>query len=529
MLFDHIPDQVIAQMKPRVLLQQPGFWIYRQKRLVGLFIINSIIILALWPYIFPEGAGDSIASLNLLCWIIIIIMFLGAGWIAFATSKVEVEEAFAREIKKHTDIEYLKLKNLDRNEVLLTEVRDLLPRNNSPLLSMPRLAEHVIKNAEDRKFDSSMIIMQPYREEALNDVFKINGLQKASLQLGIVGTFLGLIAAFIEMGTSGSDIMEALPQIVEALKYSFSSSIAGLVAALSISMGILLILKRQQEAYYRSMEESTDSLIRLCRNSRNKDAFLNSFDQMKETVDQVYNGVENQTAKLQVQTQTISDGIRRLTNTKTEFEGFLNKITEVEGEFIGEMRHIYDKLSPEVTSRELRRSLNDAVKGISTSLDENLITAIKKYHTLNENLEKLGDNLGQMESRLEKQVVDYEVHSKEIRNLQKELHDFVLNFTGKQDDFVNKITGNHVAAKLLESVETVGKQVSVKQSKDLEKVTKNMEKLTSELKSYNKLVKQDLEEQTPFLAMRSMMTGLIIFINSSVKYIFQLLKRLFKS
>ena len=361
-----IPGKQLATMRPESLIVNLGFWIYHQWQLLAMMGLSILAVVFLWPFIFPDG--ESVASLKFLSWIIIFIMFVGNVWIAFATAKIEVDDAYAATVKKEADKELGELKSKKKERFLLENVRKFLPGNPSQLLSMPRLAEHIIKNAEDRKFDSSMIIMQPYREEALNDLFKINGLQKASLQLGIVGTFLGLIAAFIQMGGNITDIKVALPQIVDALKYSFSTSIAGLIAALSISMGVLLILKRRQESYYRTMEESTDSLIALCRNAINKDVFLNSFDQMKETVDQVYKGVENQTDKLQIQTRTISNGINRLTETKTEFEGFLSEITKVEGKFIGEMRSIYDKLSPEATSAELKRSLHDAIKGINRGL-----------------------------------------------------------------------------------------------------------------------------------------------------------------
>lgn len=522
---DRISSSSVARMSPTTLIQQPKFWLTHQNIVLALIVGAIIFIIFLWPYIFP--AGESAASLSALCWMIIGIMFVGIGWIAFATAKVEVDSAYAEEIKKQADYEYKKLKNIDKGEFPLKDVRGFLPKNDSPLITMPRLAEHIIKNAEDRKFDSSMIIMQPFREEVLNDVFKINGLQKASLQLGIVGTFLGLIKAFIEMGDSGDEIMKALPMIVDALKYSFSTSIAGLVAALSISMGILFILKRQQEAYYRSMEESTDSLIRLCRNATNKDVFLSEFHQVKETADQIHKSVEKQTARLNSHTDSISQGIFRLTETKTQFEGFLNEITRVEGDFIGEMRTIYDKLSPETTSAELKRSLNDAVKGISDGLQTNLVHAIQEYQVLNTNLNRMGENMVEMEKRLSKQVIDYESHSKELRALQKGLHEHVKSLTDRQTEFVERITGQHISASLLGSIESVGKDISNKQSADLTRVIHNMNKLENELNNYNKMVKHELDQQTPYSALKVMVSTAITFVRSSVSYVYSLVKQLF--
>jgi len=520
-----LSNHLVAKMRPQNLMKQPQFWLFHQWRILVLIVSVIGAIAFLWPFIFPKG--DSVANLTILCWIIILIMFIGIGWIGFAASKVEVDEAVAVEIQKVTDEEFEKLKNREKEQIELSVVRSLIPKNISALITMPRLSEHIIKNAEDRKFDSSVIIMQPYREEILNDIFKINGLQKASLQLGIVGTFLGLIAAFIELGDSGQEITAALPQIIDALKYSFSTSIAGLVGALSISMGVLLILKRQQESFYRTMEEATDSLIRVCRNARNKDVFLNSFDQIKESVDQVQNEVDNQTKKLQIQTRTISDGINRLTETKTEFEGFLGEITKIEGKFITEMRDIYHKLSPETTSAELKRSLSDAVSGISASLNQNLTHSINEYNTLNQNLAVMGENLGQMEERLSKQSIDFEAHSQELRTLQKGLHEYVKKLSDRQDHFVDQITGNHVSTVLVNSVESVGEELSKKQSKDLTRVITNMQSLEKELNYYNKLVKKELEQQTPYTAMQTLVYSVVTLARTSVKYVFTLVRNLF--
>ena len=527
-----ISSENLAVMQPAKLVLQPQFWLGHQWRVLILLLGSIGIIITLNTYIFPSGGENQ--AFWVLSWLIVLIMFIGVCWIGYAASKVEIDEAIAVEIEKETNSEYQKLKAKQKEQINLDDVRSMLPKNISPLITMPRLAEHVIKNAEDRKFDSSMIMMQPFREEVLNDLFKINGLQKAALQLGIVGTFLGLITAFTNLGgvnkvTGGKqiEILKAFPQIIEALKFSFSTSVAGLVTALVISIGVILILKRQQESFYRKMEIATDSLIRVCRNARNKDVFLSSFDQIKETVDQVYTGVENQTEKIQYQTRTISDGIHKLTETKTEFAGFLKQITEVEGDFIGEMRLIYDKLSPTTTSAELKRSLNDAVSGIRKGLEDSLKHSIREYSLLNQNLAKMGDNIGEMEKRLSQQMIDFETYTKEVKEMQLGLHEYVKKLTYQQGDFVDKISGSHVSENLLSSVKRVGDQISYKQSKDIDRIIINLNQLEKQIGLYNKLVKTELEQQTPYSAVKTMVYALITFVRTSVVYMINLVKQLF--
>lgn len=530
-LLARISSASLARMKPINLVQQPQFWLGHQWRILLLLLGSISTIIILHSFIFPSGGesetlGDT-QAFGILSWLIVLIMFIGIGWIGFAASKVEIDEAIAVEIEKETNAEYQKLRAKQKEQIHLDDVRSLLPQNVSPLITMPRLAEHIIKNAEDRKFDSSMIMMQPFREEVLNDLFKINGLQKAALQLGIVGTFLGLIAAFIQMGGT-SDISQAIPKIIAALKFSFSTSVAGLVTSLVISIGVILILKRQQESFYRKMETATDSLIRICRNARNKDVFLNSFDQIKETVDQVYTGVENQTEKIQYQTRTISDGIHKLTETKAEFAGFLKQISEVEGDFIGEMREIYDKLSPTATSAELKRSLNDAVSGIRDGLEESLENSLREYNLLNQNLAQMGKNMGDMEKRLSQQMIDFETYHKELKAIQMGMHEYVKQLTYQQGDFVEKVSGSHVSENLLSSVKKVGDQISQKQNEELDRVITNMNNLEAEISLYNKLVKNELEQQTPYSAIKTMVYAMITFVRASVVYVINLVKQLIK-
>jgi len=522
---DKLNHHQIATMRPQDLLSHPAFWVFHQWKLLLMIVLNCFMLMFLWDYIFP--VGESSASLNWLSGLILLILFIGLLWICIAVAKIEVEDAFAASVKRNTEEELGIIRSKQQERIILQSVRNYIPDNKSPQLAMPRLVEHIIKEAEDRKFDSSMIIMQPYREEAHNDIFKISGLQKAALQLGIVGTFIGLIRAFIELGASIDNIQSALHIIVDSLKYSFSTSIAGLIAAITIGLGVLLLLKERQEAYFRTMEEATDSLIALCRNAINKDVFLNSFEQMKETVDQVYKGVEHQTLKLQYQTDTISNGISSLAQTKVEFDGFLHHISKTEGDFISEMRNIYQILSPNRTSDELKKSLNDAVKGISESLNQNIVQALTEYKNLNLILEKMNHNMVQMEARLDQQNKEYEKHGLELRTLQHELYEYVYKLTIRQGEFVDKITGNQVSEVLINSVDNAGQKIVERQNTDLDRVVKNMNKLEQEFKYYNKLAKDELRQQTPYRALKTLVATVFILIKSSVLYLITIFKQLF--
>jgi hypothetical protein len=70
---------------------------------------------------------------------------------------------------------------------------------------MIRLFQRICKEAKDRKFESSIYLVQPYREEFMERVHEITNLQRRALRLGIFGTFLGLILAISQLATFQQD------------------------------------------------------------------------------------------------------------------------------------------------------------------------------------------------------------------------------------------------------------------------------------------------------------------------------------
>lgn len=70
---------------------------------------------------------------------------------------------------------------------------------------MIRLFQRICKEAKDRNFESSIYLVQPYREEFMEKVHEITNLQRIALRLGIFGTFLGLILAISQLATFQQD------------------------------------------------------------------------------------------------------------------------------------------------------------------------------------------------------------------------------------------------------------------------------------------------------------------------------------
>src|SRR5262245_59917657 len=181
----------IAGALPKDVLQMPFFW-RRQTAFLITVVLGAIAFRLLAPYTYSAARGWDVMVLavqSLAVW--------GMAIAAKALAVLEVETSIVREIEWR-GVEYLRdLKSGQRPRVDLDKLEQMiLPVNPStPPPAMVRLFQHICKEAKDRKFESSVSNMQLYREEPLEDLFKLQNLQKVALWLGILGTFIGLLVA----------------------------------------------------------------------------------------------------------------------------------------------------------------------------------------------------------------------------------------------------------------------------------------------------------------------------------------------
>mgnify|MGYP006897343795 CR=1 FL=1 len=103
--------------------------------------------------------------------------------------------------------------------------------------------------------------------------------------------------------------------ITGALQYSFSTSIAGLQGSIILAL-FMLLLHKKREAYFKEMEDAAQITIALSRNSINKDEFLASFDQMKDSLEDVRDSVYDHQAETKLQTKAIKEGLIKLNHSK---------------------------------------------------------------------------------------------------------------------------------------------------------------------------------------------------------------------
>jgi hypothetical protein len=370
---------MVAESAPGDLLRSPSFWA-SQKQLLAVLLCGLTIIVRLGPYTYQYADGWIIFTIGAQLLAVWGVMVAARG-----LAQLQVESAIVGEIEARGEAYLREIKAQSKFRVDLDKLEeDILPNNlSSPPPAMIRLFQHIIKEARDRKFDSSANVAQTYREEPLEDIFKLQNLQKIALWIGILGTFVGLLLA-MRVENIGSlqgeqEFMHLLKEMFDNLFISFSASLAGLEAAVILGF-LILILRKKQETYFQHMESAVVTMLSLARNASNKDAYLSEFSQLRHTLDEVSGRVLDQTRefssgfadmreKIVSQTEQISAGIGALAAARTQFDGFLEQVSASQQEMIEDVKSVYDSISLRNVGKTLQESITEAGQHLAGTLD----------------------------------------------------------------------------------------------------------------------------------------------------------------
>lgn len=390
----------IAESSPGSLFWRGFFW-GKQHELALLVVASLISFLILAPYTYDFAHG----------WVFLTIFIqLLVVWAAFITlkglAKLEVESAIVGEIESRGEAYLGYVKSGQGDRVGLEQLEEnILPHNRSvPTPSMIRLFQHIFKEAKDRKFESSFNVIQPYREEALEDIFRLQNIQKIALWLGILGTFIGLLRAIQFGNLKDVEANENLPEIVtrmfDSLSISFSASLAGLEVAVIIG-AFLLLLRRKHVNYFQNMESAVVTMLSLARNATNNDEFFAEFGQIRHSMDALKGELYHQTkelsgdmesvrARVEKQTEEIQTGVNKLAESSQTFDRFLTQLSESQRQLIDDVKYVYDAISLRNLGTTLQEGIARAGQHISATLDPNVTQISTRIAKFNDTLSALG-------------------------------------------------------------------------------------------------------------------------------------------
>jgi methyl-accepting chemotaxis protein len=380
--------QRLPATAPHALLRLPEFW-QTQRAFLAVVAVAVLSFFVLRSYTYASSGGWQLMSAvvqSLAVW--------GAIITARGLAVLAVEEALVVEIERRGS-EYLRdIKSGQRSRIDLDVLEQTMVPNNpsTPPPAMIRLFQHICKEAKDRKFESSVNIMQPYREEPLDDIFKLQNLQKIALWLGILGTFIGLLLAIGSADLSGGDFMEVVRKMFNGLAVSFSASLAGLQVAVILGM-FLLVLRNEQERYFKQMESAVVTMLSLARNAINKDDFFVEFSQVRDTVDALTDTVHSQTQEIKRQTEEIAGGLHRLAEARSNLDRFIQQMAEAQSDFIGEVKAIYDTISLNSLTDRLKENLDRASRLMGDKMEIGTTLIANRLVDFNRSIEGLSKAL----------------------------------------------------------------------------------------------------------------------------------------
>jgi biopolymer transport protein ExbB/TolQ len=502
---------ILAKAHPKDVALNWAFW-KRQPQAPLYFGLSIFIFIVLFRYSFSIKMNP----LFLLFTIgVTALLIVGIWQIVLSIAKIEIEIAYAQyvEIVSEDILRDVKSGNRILN---VSEMRTLLPNNKDAV--MARLFTHIVTEAEAHKFESNLTTIQPYKEDILFDLVKIGEIQKNSLHVGILGTFIGLMGAFISLGSKG--IEAVFDDLIKSLTFAFGTSIGGIRNSIILSI-LSRMLHKKHEILFVSLENATDSLLTLGRKSLNRDDIAAEFDQVRESVGNLSQKVEFQNQIVNRQTQDIQMGIDRLVESKEQLNQFLITISLKEAGFLNEIQHVYDKISPESISQQLNQNLEKVVNNITTTLQHNLKETLDQYKELNTSVSVIYDYLKMFDQQLRNQL---QLSTDNVTKSKEEIFTSLSEMAKHQKDFVASITNLHIAEELKKSILTAGNQIAQKYETELHSMLPHVQMLGQELKTFNEITQDDMVNQRPPLIALKILTLIGKLFKSTAQFIFSIFR-----
>jgi prefoldin subunit 5 len=334
------------------------------------------------------------ALLSLLGGVFLVLMgtvtLWATGAAAVARAEIMVDSSIATVIEINADRKIEELRRVPGARIDFGVVSQLVPANKSkPEPAMIRFVQELLKEAHNLRFDARSGLLQRYRSETNSHVLRLERLQKYTLRLGILGTFVGLMCALASFTAVLSDTSSessrsaanAQPLVFDAggrtlvssLKLSFGTSIAGLAASLFIAAHAELVRRRHLHCF-RHIEDASLSLITLAGRTFHREDLLSSLEDNTNAMKTLHGQVYDQTHKLEqalacldqritVQTGQIEAGMARLAETREHLDTLLKQLETKHSHFLVELGASLDQLNIRI-----EESLGNIGKGLSSEL-----------------------------------------------------------------------------------------------------------------------------------------------------------------
>lgn len=397
-----------AVRSPRDTLLHPQFWLAHGDYMA--LMASAALVVGLIAYRIPETLVElrtGVPADSSADWLgATFVIFIGglSLWAIAATTRALAETMVDRNIAIVIEARAdRKLKELGPGALVdLGALNQVLPANKSkPEPAMIRLAQELLKEARNLRFDARPHLIRRYRSDITVNVFRLERLQKYSLRLGILGTFVGLILAL----SSLSELFDAPPVsspespsslqsrgsaareshfrdgsrvLLGSLRLAFGTSIAGLAASLFIGAQAEIV-RRRHRGCFRHMDDAALSLTTLASHTLSREDLLASLEDntgaMKTLQDQIYDqsrkievSLAGLDRRIEAQTTQIEAGLARLTEHRDRLDSFLGQIEASHRRFLTDLAAVYDRAALERMIGRIEESVDTLGEDLSNEL-----------------------------------------------------------------------------------------------------------------------------------------------------------------
>lgn len=408
-------------------------------------------------------------------------------------TRIRIENAVSRITGAESDQVLTEVRAKERARIELNEVEGMLPANPSPMLFTPELFRRVIALARDRKFETAVILTQPIKDLSSRALYRIKLLQSFCLKLGILGTFMGLIFAFsnLKLSSDATALAASLDTISDALKFSFATSIAGIIGAVILGL-IFWIVSRRQETFYREMDGAVESLIALTRNSINRDDFISEFTQVGYAVRELSSKTHAQTMEIHRQNQALEAGLTGVQTVGSHFETWTASFLENQRVFLENVRQSYDLLSPAELSELLAKQMENALAGVRETVRKSLGDLDSNFANMNTFFTTMQKNILDLEMKHEARSNALLEQHRALMSSKSDLVDSTREMMKNQKSLLEVIKAFDVREELKASYENISETLTASNDQIGDRIEAQLRLLTREIAGFSRVMEKDL-------------------------------------
>jgi len=352
---------------------------------------------------------------------IFLLTFRAIAYTRDALADFGVNIAIAQHVERSAIAKVLAIRNNPklRGSVATLQSEHLPDNPSDPKPAAHRLFQRICAEAQDRRFESTINLIEPYQRESMEPVLKLEGVQRTALRWGILCHFIGLVLVInsvpamlrsgpvrpsdrpaqalasvdspAEGSTKAPESEGPIDRIIDGLRLAFGASVGGL--AISIFAGWMLAqVRRKQFAYFRKLDEATATMISLATNSLNNDELLVSLSQMSRRLEEqttvVNQGIVTVAEAIRVQAKTIEHALKSLGDGKTKLDEFLKGVSDSHQEFLKHLNTYYDVGTINGVASQIKahieNSQSQTVRQISSEVRDlkNLVSTIEQTTTM---------------------------------------------------------------------------------------------------------------------------------------------------